>query len=513
MASTIRIKRSGVSGNPSTLAQGELAYSYLTDNGANGGDRLYVGTGTETGGDAANHVVIGGKYFTDMLDHTKGTLTASSAIIVDENSKIDVLNVDNITLNGNSITTSSGDLTLNPTGDVDVNGNTIINVPTPTQDSDAANKKYVDDEIADITFTISDSSSTDVFSASSGTLTIAGGTGITSAVTDDRVELSITDTGVVAATYGSTTQIPVLTINAQGQVDSAGTVDVATTLTINNDGISILDSDLTFAAGEGLDVAYDSDTNTVTFSGEDASTTNKGVASFDTNDFTVTSGAVSIKDSGVGNSQLENSYLIIGTDAVQLGDTITDINGLTELDVDNIKLDGNTISTVSGGNLIVDPNPVGDSGDLIVLGNLIVQGTTTTINSTELTINDLAIVLADSAGSAAEADGAGLIVNGANANFLYSVSGDKWTLNKDLDIAGQLFLNGVGFEQLVDSEVANLLTAGEGIDLTYNDGANELTIAAELATITNPGVASFDSDQFTVTSGAVTIYQLDGGTY
>jgi len=513
MASTIRIKRSGVSGNPSVLAQGELAYSYLTDNGSNGGDRLYVGTGTETGGDAANHVVIGGKYFTDMLDHAKGTLTASSAILVDENSKIDVLNVDNITLDGNTLSTSSGDITLSPDGDVDANGNKIKNLLAPSADSDAANKKYVDDQISAITFTLSDSSTTDTFNASSGTLVISGGTGITSSVSDDRFELSITDTGVVSATYGSTTQIPVLTINAQGQIDSAGTVDVATTLTVNNDGISILDSDLTFAAGEGLDLAYDSATNTFTFSGEDASTTNKGVASFNTNDFTVTSGAVSIKDSGVGNSQLENSYVIIGTDAVQLGDTITDLNGLTQLDVDNIRLDGNTISTTSGGDLILDPNPVGDSGDLIVLGNLIVQGTTTTINSTELTINDLAIVLADSAGSAAEADGAGIIVNGASANFLYSVSGDKWTMNKDLDITGQLYLNGVGFEQLVDSEVANLLTAGEGIDLTYNDGANELTIAAELATVSNPGVASFDSDQFTVSSGAVTIYQLDGGTY
>jgi hypothetical protein len=61
MASIIRIKRSDTSGNPSTLAQGELAYSALTDNGANGGDRLYVGMGTETSGNAVNHVIIGGK--------------------------------------------------------------------------------------------------------------------------------------------------------------------------------------------------------------------------------------------------------------------------------------------------------------------------------------------------------------------------------------------------------------------------------------------------------------------
>ena len=88
MASIIRIKRSSVSGNPATLGTGELAYSALTDNGSNGGDRLYIGMGSETAGNAANHYVVGGKYFMDMLDHTLGTLTASSAILVDSNSKI-----------------------------------------------------------------------------------------------------------------------------------------------------------------------------------------------------------------------------------------------------------------------------------------------------------------------------------------------------------------------------------------------------------------------------------------
>jgi hypothetical protein len=93
MASIIRIKRSSVTGNPATLGVGELAYSALTDNGSNGGDRLYIGMGTETAGNAANHFVVGGKYFTDMLDHTPGTLTASSAIVLDASSKINNLNV------------------------------------------------------------------------------------------------------------------------------------------------------------------------------------------------------------------------------------------------------------------------------------------------------------------------------------------------------------------------------------------------------------------------------------
>jgi len=105
MASVIRIKRSSVSGNPATLAAGELAYSALTDNGSNGGDRLYIGIGTETSGNAANHFVIGGKYFTDLLDHTPGTLTATSALLVDSNSKLNNLKVDNIDLDGNTIST------------------------------------------------------------------------------------------------------------------------------------------------------------------------------------------------------------------------------------------------------------------------------------------------------------------------------------------------------------------------------------------------------------------------
>jgi hypothetical protein len=103
MASRVKIKRSETAGNPEILGAGELAYSALADNGSNGGDRLYIGSGTETLGNAVNHLVIGGVFFTSMLDHAKGTLTANSAIIVDANSKINVLNVDNITINENKI--------------------------------------------------------------------------------------------------------------------------------------------------------------------------------------------------------------------------------------------------------------------------------------------------------------------------------------------------------------------------------------------------------------------------
>ncbi len=138
MASIIRIKRSATNGNPATLGAGELAYSALSGTISNGGDRLYIGMGTETAGNAANHVVIGGKYFTDMLDHAAGTLTASSALIVDANSKIDVINVGNLTLTGSTNTISStdanGNIVLDPngTGYVSIVGTNGVVIPVGT---------------------------------------------------------------------------------------------------------------------------------------------------------------------------------------------------------------------------------------------------------------------------------------------------------------------------------------------------------------------------------------------
>ena len=82
MASILRIKRSEVSGNPSVLGAGELAYSALADSGANGGDRLYIGMGVETNGNAVNHVIIGGKRYTDMIDAATNTNTVSTLVSV-----------------------------------------------------------------------------------------------------------------------------------------------------------------------------------------------------------------------------------------------------------------------------------------------------------------------------------------------------------------------------------------------------------------------------------------------
>lgn len=119
MAAILKIKR-GITSTaaPTALASGELGYSMGAGTQADGGDRLYIGTGVDTQGVAANIVAIGGKYFTDMLDHVHGVLTADSALVVDSDSKLGQLKVDNIDINGNTISTTdtNGDLTLSPNG-------------------------------------------------------------------------------------------------------------------------------------------------------------------------------------------------------------------------------------------------------------------------------------------------------------------------------------------------------------------------------------------------------------
>jgi hypothetical protein len=86
------------------------------------------------------------------------------------------------------------------------------------------------------------------------------------------------------------------------------------------------------------------------------------------------------------------------------------------------------------------------SGNAVIGGNLIVQGNTTTINSTIVELDDLALVVAANAATPAAANGGGLIINGANASMLYVNSSNSMTFSHtvtapNLAIAGTVNAN------------------------------------------------------------------------
>jgi hypothetical protein len=195
MATIIKIKRSSGTGQPN-LGQGELGYSWGSTTYTDAQNatvasygKMYLGTGTETGGIAANIEVIGGKYFTDMLDHGHGTLTANSALVVDSAKKINEFYVDNLGFDGNTVSSTNvdGDINLDPNGagEVVIPDDTYLTFGT-SKDTKIKYDEATDDRLevtgADWNFAngvaISISDNTASSSTTTGALVVAGGVGI-----------------------------------------------------------------------------------------------------------------------------------------------------------------------------------------------------------------------------------------------------------------------------------------------------------------------------------------------
>lgn len=136
--------------------------------------------------------------------------------------------------------------------------------------------------------------------------------------------------------------------------------------------------------------------------------------------------------------------------------------GAVTLDLENnISLQNITLTGYLRGpsSFTIDPAAHGDdTGTLVVAGNLQVDGTTTTINSTTVEIADLNFKVAKDATSNAQANTGGFTVGGSNAELKYLSSGDKWTMNKTLSFADSL-----------------KTTYGNNDDLQiYHDGSNSI---------------------------------------
>ena len=125
MASIIRVKRSTGTGAPGTLNFGELGLTVGVGTHGNKGGRLFAGD------NAQNAQVVGGRYYTDLLSIAPGLVagqanptTAANGFValLDQNRKVDQWNVDNLTLDGNTLssTDTDGDINIDPNGTGDI---------------------------------------------------------------------------------------------------------------------------------------------------------------------------------------------------------------------------------------------------------------------------------------------------------------------------------------------------------------------------------------------------------
>jgi hypothetical protein len=204
MATVIQIKRSTGNAAPSTLKLGELAYTFGTGTQGNLGDRLFIGEGGVDGnGDANNITVIGGQYFSDMLDHVAGTLTVSSALIVDSNKAIDELFVGNSATVGGTVKFNEG--TNNGANFIGLKSpNSVgssVTFTLPGSDGSSGHVLITDGSgglsfsaPASSSITLAaDSGSNDTYNTGE-TLTFTGGTGIDTTVSDNTLTFAIDST-------------------------------------------------------------------------------------------------------------------------------------------------------------------------------------------------------------------------------------------------------------------------------------------------------------------------------
>jgi hypothetical protein len=407
MSNILRIKRrvaSGAAGAPSSLKNAELAFNEADNT-------LYYGFGDDGNGNANNIPAIGGI----------GAFVALST---------------SQTITGNK--TFSG---------------TVV-VSTPTSNTHASTKLYVDQQVASVSnivanvataFTVSgDSGSNQTITSGTDTLTISGGTGLSSiAGATDTITINLDNTTVTGGSYGGAGTVGTFTVDAQGRLTAAGNTAIAITASQVSDFDEAAQDAVNSAvtAGTGISKSYNDGSNTLTI-------TNSGVVSL----------AGTANEIAVSASN--------GSVTLSLASNVTIPNNLT------------------------------------VTGDLIVQGNTTTLNTATLVVEDKNIVLSNVATPTdVSADGAGITILGATNKTLNWVDGtDAWTSSEHLDLAAGKVLK-IGTSEVLSnttlaSSVVNssLTSVGNVTAGTWSAGTIAITYGGTGATTasgarTNLGLA------------------------
>lgn len=572
MATVIQIKRSPATVAPATLKLGELAYTYGTGTQGNLGDRIFIGEGgVDSNGDANNVSVIGGQYFTDMLDHVSGTLTGSSALTADANLAIDTINVGNHLTEGGEIRFNEG--TNNGTNFIGLRApNAVTGSKTfVLPDGDGTAGQFLKtDGSGNLDFTtvnqfinLAGDTGTDQYNTSE-TLTFSGAAGLDTEVTDNNVEIqanSLTNANLSgsAAISNANLENPqtilgssTLTLGAT-QTDLAGLTSlVVDDITINGQTIT------TTASNKDIDLTPHGTGTVVVPSGyEDrAGFTDNSLANKmyvdqvaqgldtkpscklgTTENLTAT---YSNGSAGVG-ATLTNSgtqaVLVLDSTAANLGDrilvkdqttrtqngiySVTSVGGVSSNWVLTRSTPEDQPAELSGGAFVFVEEGVLNANN----GYTFTHTGAPTFGTTNLDVSQFSGAGQINAGDALTKDGNRLDVAVDDSSI--EVNSDALRV-KALGIVNSMIANAT----IATNKLANptiffkdetstqgqvalegtlQFLAGEGINTIAS--ADTIKIEGEDASNSNKGVAKFTSDNFTVTTGEVEISTVDGGTF
>jgi cytoskeletal protein CcmA (bactofilin family) len=475
---TILIRRSTTRGLPvedgtgkSLIQVSEIAYSLLADTNddglGNGGDRLYIGAGNilyepdvNSQGDSVSHYysseihTIGGKYFTDMMNHQRGIVTAASSLLVDDDKKLNELLVDFLYFNKDSVSTeATNDLVLRGgtgltkvTGDLQVTQNVQID-GTLTVDGIATLKAgtsgtiTVGDQNTDNVVFGADINSSlipnitdtyDLGTALQRWRTLHVRQAILDSATFDILQINEDLNVDGLTTLDSTTIDPLLIINGSTgptfndrglifrpegnpgseirlqELTEGGSISLVTynkSLEFRSGGIQSTRARLELSQGGAIELG--------------TQTANQKVVLYSDDD----NGAIEFRNGGPSFPLLATFDSASATfkQNVQV-DVDFNVDGLTTLDSTTI------------------------DGDLIVNRNLFVYGEQTNISTTELLVEDQQIVIANGTPTAVLANGAGIAIGDSASPYAYARYANNGVDSARWEFSPKIYAQSLEFE-------------------------------------------------------------------